>query len=110
MNKGAILIFVIVILIAGGAFFYYSKGNLTNVIKGNITQNSQPVTGDPWEAIKKAITECHVTQVSQVHSLKVTVWLKDGSLINATEPRIDDIITAAEAAADSCGDIPMMTE
>jgi len=111
MNKGALLIFIIVILIAGGAFVYYSKGNLTNALKSSIMQNvNQPVSGDPWEAIKTAVAQCRVTEVNQDHSLKVSAKLKDGTRLSATEPRIDDIINAAENAADACGDVSMMTE
>lgn len=63
-----------------------------------------------WQAIKEAIENCEVEQVFQAHSLAVSAKLKDGRTLEATEPRIDDIITLALSAQSGCGEILMATE
>lgn len=105
------IVFIIIVVIAGGVFIYSSRNALFPPAKVNLPQNSnQPILSDPWEDIKQAIAECRVEDVSQLHSLKVSARLKDGTTLSATEPGIDNILNLAEAAEPRCGSIIMMTE
>jgi hypothetical protein len=63
-----------------------------------------------WEEIRQALAACRVKQVFQSHSLEVSAALKDGSVLTAREPAIDDIIDEAAAAEPGCGKIIMATE
>ncbi len=71
-----------------------------------------PCPGDTpeWLAIKQAIYNCEVESTSQYHSLEVSAKLKNGVVLRAIEPSIDDIITVAEEAEEKCGKIMMATE
>ena len=46
----------------------------------------------------------------QTHSLYVTAKLKDGTILEGVETRIDDIIDMSIAAQDKCGEILIATE
>ena len=63
-----------------------------------------------WLAIKQAIYNCEVESTWQAHSLEVSAKLKNGEVLEAIEPSIDDIIIAAEEAEEKCGKIRMATE
>lgn len=61
-----------------------------------------------WEEIKEAIATCRVQEVFQAHSLAVKAELKDGRVIEAREPRIDEIIDFVTASG--CRGVIMATE
>lgn len=63
-----------------------------------------------WESIKTAISECRVEKAFQAHNRQVTVELKNGEKLTATEPTIDDIMKHANEAASRCGNIQIATE
>ncbi len=63
-----------------------------------------------WEIIKSAINNCEVKMVFQTHALEVSVDLKDGRVLKAVEPKIDDIINIAEESQKKCGKFPIGTE
>lgn len=63
-----------------------------------------------WGAVVAAIEDCEVSSLMQAHSREVSVELKDGRILRAVEPRIDDIMDIANAASASCGKIRMATE
>lgn len=63
-----------------------------------------------WQIIKNAIANCQVESVMQAHSGRVSAELKDGSEINAIQPKIDNIIDLAVVAQGKCGEIIMATE
>lgn len=63
-----------------------------------------------WEEIQRAISICRVESVFQTHNRKVTVELKNGDTLFAIEPKIDNILTLAVDATDTCGSIIMATE
>ena len=63
-----------------------------------------------WDMLEKAVEDCEVASVMQTHSLEVTATLKNGTIIKATEPEIDDVFDIVKQADNKCGDIRMGTE
>jgi len=63
-----------------------------------------------WDMLKKAVEDCRVESIMQAHNSEVTAILKDGMVINAVEPEIDDIFDIIDQYKDKCGEIKMMTE
>lgn len=63
-----------------------------------------------WIDIVHSIRNCHVVKIFQAHNLGVTATLKDGRILEAVEPRIDDVIKIAEDARIKCGKIIIGTE
>ncbi len=63
-----------------------------------------------WNLIKQAIAECKIDSVMQTHALEVTATFKDGRIITAKEPKIDDIFYIIDQCKNKCGEIKMMTE
>ena len=55
--------------------------------------------GSPaWGEIRRAILECHAKSVGQTHARDVTVTLKSGRTLRATEPRIDAVLDVLNAS------------
>lgn len=63
-----------------------------------------------WELIKQAIYDCEVKSAFQAHNLKIQVELKNGKIIQWSEPNIDDIFDIVNEAEDKCWEIIMATE
>jgi hypothetical protein len=63
-----------------------------------------------WEEAIEILNSGDVVTVVQLHSLKVTLELKDGSRITTTEPRIDDIFWEVEQCGSPCQGIILATE
>ena len=65
-----------------------------------------------WEIAKLAIKNCEVEQGFQAHSRLVRLTLKNGQILTAIEPKIDDIFTFAEdpKVIETCGKIRIATE
>ena len=63
-----------------------------------------------WEILKWFIGNCEVSSIMQAHSLEVTAILKNGKVIKAKEPEIDDIFDIIAESKDKCGDIIVATE
>ena len=59
------------------------------------------------EAIRWFLLECNVKYVSQLHSLKVNAYLKDGTHLSAREPQIDAIIAIISESETKCGMRPL---
>ena len=67
-------------------------------------------TNSTWEQAVKAIYNCEVEKVFQTHSRIVTLTLKNGNELIATEPEIDAVIIITESTKLECGRIPIGTE
>lgn len=63
-----------------------------------------------WEAIKSAVDECEVKEIGQTHSRKVTAELKDGAIIEAYEPNIDEVFNIVDKVEHRCGKVLLWTE
>jgi len=63
-----------------------------------------------WEEAIEIVNSGDVTAVAQLHSLEVTLELKDGSIITTTEPNIDDIFHEVEKSGSPCQGITLATE
>lgn len=100
-----LLIFIISLLVIIG--IVYMAINRRVPIYG--TENNN-IRKNQWELIKSSIANCEVEEVMQTHSQYVTAKLKDGRLIEGTEPTIDNIIDLAVEAKGKCGEIMMATE
>ena len=55
-----------------------------------------------WNDILAELDNCNVTSVFQTHSLKVWATTKDGNTFESVEPKIDDIVHAAQSASEKC--------
>ncbi|MDD5144706.1 MAG: hypothetical protein PHW72_01115 [Candidatus Pacebacteria bacterium] len=67
-------------------------------------------TNSTWEAALQSINNCEIEKVFQTHSRIVTLMLKNGNRLIATEPNIDDVIKVVDGAAARCGEVPIGTE
>jgi len=67
-------------------------------------------TNSTWEMAVRAIYNCEVEKVFQTHSRIVTLTLKNGNKLIATEPEIDAVITITESTKLECGRVPIGTE
>lgn len=94
-----------IIISSGGKLVYYFNSTGLFQSQGQISENNST-----WERIKQAINNCEVESIFQSHSLDVSVKLKDGTKLNAIEPKIDEIINIAVQAEGKCGRIRMATE
>jgi hypothetical protein len=63
-----------------------------------------------WEEAIEILNNGEVVGVYQLHSLKVTLELEDGSMITTVEPRIDDIFDEVEKCGAPCEGIILATE
>lgn len=63
-----------------------------------------------WPLALEAINNCKVSQILQNHQEFVQLELKDGSIISAYEPDLDDAFLAANAVTEQCGIVRMGTE
>ena len=63
-----------------------------------------------WEQAKTLIMNGEVSQVTQLHSLKVTLVLKDGSTVYTVEPEIDAVFVIVDECGEMCANIIMATE
>lgn len=63
-----------------------------------------------WETAVEILHQGEVEQVVQLHSLAVTLILKDGCEIKTVEPVIDDIFNEVEKCGTPCSDMILATE
>lgn len=63
-----------------------------------------------WELVEQAIRDCDVSSIMQTHALEVTVVLKNGEVVKAKEPKIDDVFDIVNQFREKCGEIRMATE
>ena len=128
MIKKILIVIICVILFVGAAYLIFARINKNKQVActmdaklcpdgsyvGRIGPNCEfalcPGETPEWLAIKQAIYNCEVESTSQYHSLEVSAKLKNGEVLRAIEPSIDDIIIAAEEAEEKCGKIMMATE
>ncbi|MDD5032256.1 MAG: hypothetical protein PHR36_04430 [Patescibacteria group bacterium] len=75
-----------------------------------IEQTPEDVNDVLWQRIKESVKNCEVSSTMQAHGLEVTAVLKDGTVIKAIEPKIDDIFEAVGLVENKCGRIRMATE
>jgi hypothetical protein len=64
----------------------------------------------PWDEARELILAGEVQQVTQLHSLKVTLIMKDGRQLVTMEPEIDDVFDVVNACGDPCADMILATE
>lgn len=86
------------------------KGALENGVVLVKILTAYVTKGVPWEEAIQWVKDCRATKVGQTHARAVTIWLQNDTEIWTEEPKLDDVIKAAEAAEATCGKIPMATE
>jgi len=64
----------------------------------------------PWPEAKKLILNGEVKMVSQYHSKKVSLLLKDDHVLKTVEPNLDDIYLIVERCGAKCQEIVVKTE
>jgi hypothetical protein len=64
----------------------------------------------PWTEAEALILEGEVQQVVQLHSLEVTLVLRNGMGVKTTEPTIDEVFRVIERCGDACSDMVLATE
>ena len=67
-------------------------------------------TAMTWEQTKTLILEGKVVQVTQLHSLDVTLILKDGRVVYTVEPEIDAVFILLDECGENCKDVIRATE
>jgi hypothetical protein len=63
-----------------------------------------------WPAAKRLLRTCKVHSVDQTHRRIVTLKLRDGRLVVAHEPRIDDVFRVLRGLSPSCAPRTVGTE
>jgi inhibitor of cysteine peptidase len=63
-----------------------------------------------WEEAQALFLSGEVVQVVQLHSLQVTLTLKDGRQVVTLEPSIDEVLRLIEACGEPCADLMVATE
>jgi hypothetical protein len=63
-----------------------------------------------WEEAIEILNSGEVVGAYQLHSLEVTLELRDGSMITTQEPNIDDIFREVERCGSACQGIVLATE
>ncbi|MGD2252286.1 MAG: hypothetical protein PVF70_05145 [Anaerolineales bacterium] len=63
-----------------------------------------------WEEAIEILNSGEVVGAYQLHSLEVTLELRDGSMITTWEPNIDDIFREVERCGSPCQGIVLATE
>jgi hypothetical protein len=63
-----------------------------------------------WETAVEILNTGEVEMVTQLHSLDVTLTMRDGSEIHTVEPTIDAIFQEVEACGQPCSQIILATE
>jgi hypothetical protein len=72
---------------------------------------STPYPNDvDWETAVEILNSGDVEMVVQLHSLDVTLTLKDGTEINTVEPSIDAIFREVDKCGQPCREIILATE
>ena len=72
--------------------------------------NEQGVVTTDWEVLVELIEACEATSITQSHSKEVRITTKEGFILRAKEPEIDDIFTVYNNIKETCGSIPIATE
>jgi FlaG/FlaF family flagellin (archaellin) len=63
-----------------------------------------------WETAVRIIHSGQVEMLFELHSLDVTLTMKDGSQVHTVEPFIDAVFQEVEQCGKSCKDIILATE
>lgn len=75
------------------------------------TKQPMPMLQDiSWQTAQEMILGGQVTAVSQSHSLKVSLTLKDGRVLRTVEPQIDEVIRLVNQCGAACRAITVATE
>ncbi|HEX9616859.1 MAG TPA: hypothetical protein VGA03_05545 [Anaerolineales bacterium] len=69
-----------------------------------------PSESIPWVQARTLILDGQVTQVTQLHSLKVILVLEDGRTVETFEPAIDTVFDVIDECGEKCSDIIIATE
>jgi len=64
----------------------------------------------PWAEARLMILAGEVAQVTQLHSLQVTLIMVDGRRLVTHEPEIDDVIEVLEECGERCSEVVFATE
>jgi FlaG/FlaF family flagellin (archaellin) len=75
----------------------------------NATPTSYPNEVN-WETAVRIIHSGQVETVFQLHSLDVTLTMKDGSEVHTVEPFIDAVFQEVDKCGKPCEDIILITE
>jgi hypothetical protein len=63
-----------------------------------------------WEEARELILDGQVSQVTQLHSLRVILVLKDGRTVETDEPLSDEVFAVIDECGEVCSDIVIATE
>jgi hypothetical protein len=63
-----------------------------------------------WDLAVEILNQGNVEQVTQLHSLEVTLILEDGCEIKTIEPSIDDIFDEVQKCGEECEGMILATE
>jgi len=64
----------------------------------------------PWDEARALILAGEVEQVTQLHSLQVTLKTKDGRRLVTFEPHIDDVFDVVDKCGEPCAEMILATE
>jgi hypothetical protein len=99
MRKGFRIVVLALLIVAASALAYLP-----------LTRPPSNRTIVSWEEAITVLRTGQVTQVIQTHSLYVSLWLKNGSVITTKELTIDAISYELSRCGDPCKNIVFGTE
>jgi hypothetical protein len=76
----------------------------------NVPQVEPSGSQIPWEEARALILAGEVEQATQLHSLKVTLILRDGRRLETVEPHIDDVFDVVDECGGPCEGMVLATE
>lgn len=76
---------------------------------GGPTATPDPSEVD-WDTAVEILNAGEVERVTQLHSLDVTLTMKDGTEIHTVEPSIDAVFQAIEECGQPCSQVVLATE
>ncbi|KAA3642348.1 MAG: hypothetical protein DWQ07_25275 [Chloroflexi bacterium] len=84
---------------------------LASVLMGACATGSTPYPDEvSWDVAVEILNRGEVEQAFQLHSLEVTLYLKDGTEVRTKEPVIDAIFDEIDKCGAVCADVLLATE
>jgi hypothetical protein len=99
MRKGFRIVLLALLIVAASALAYFQL---------TVPPPSRTIVS--WVEAIAVLRTGQVTQVIQTHSLYVSLWLKNGSVITTKEPTIYSISDELRKCGDPCKNIVFGTE
>jgi hypothetical protein len=97
-------------MISNAALFLMIFALLLSACGGSQVEPTPYPSEVDWETAVEILNTGEVEMVTQLHSLDVTLTMKDGTEVHTVEPTIDAIFQEVEKCGQPCSQIMLATE